>query len=406
MFRYSLTAILLVLPLFLLSQNPGNLTTPPQIEAEDTIGQKDMIDIFLKVTHMKVQSQKRVKGKKVYYSLLPFGKLPNGGKALVTTTQAGFYLGNRKTTYLSNVTFSPSTNFNGQFNIPFSANIWSPQNAWNYQGQLRYSYIPTDTWGAGGSQDNDKKLRINYSYIRLYASALKKIRPYFFAGFGYNLDYHINISPSDDTTDIKQFTNYGYGTSNHSNSISSGLTFNLLFDTRVNPVNPLPGFYANIIFRSNPGFLGSDGGWYSLYADTRKYITISDKGQNVLAFWTYIWTTLGSGSPYLNLPAIGWDAEQKSGRGIYSRRYTGNTLLYMETEYRKDITANGLFGFVVFANINSVTEQGTLQFAYLHPAGGAGLRIKFNKKSATNIGIDFGFSKGYSGIYFSLGETF
>jgi len=406
MLRSHIILILLILPLIALCQTPRDITTPPQIEAEDTIGQKDLIDIFLKVTRWKTKAQKRVKGKKVYYSLLPFGKLPSGGTALVTTTQAGFYTGNKKTTWMSTVTFSPSTNFKGQFNIPFNANIWSPQNAWNYQGQLRYSYIPTDTWGIGGRPSTDARLRINYSYIRLYASALKKIKPYFFAGLGYNLDYHINIRPADDTSSIPQFTKYAYGTANRSNSISSGPTLNLLFDTRVNSVNPLPGFYANLILRSNPDFLSNSQGWYSLYVDSRKYVTLADRGQNVLAFWAYAWTTLGSAAPYLNLPAIGWDAEQRSGRGIYSRRYTGNTLLYFETEYRRDITHNGLLGFVLFANVNTVTEQGTRRFAYLHPAAGGGLRIKFNKKTATNVGIDIGFSKGHNGVYFTLGETF
>lgn len=397
---------LLLLPLITLCQKPKDLKTPPQIEAEDTIGQKDLIDIFLNLTHWKIKAQKREKGKKVYYSLLPFGKLPIGGSALVTTTQAGFYLGNRKHTYLSTVSFAPSTNFKGQFNFPFSANLWTSENGWNLLGQLRYSYIPQDTWGLGGKQDDDRKLRINYSYLRLYATALKKIKPYFFAGMGYNLDYHININATDDTITLGKFTGYPYGTTDHANSVSSGITFNLLFDTRVNTVNPLPGFYANLVFRANPSFLCSDNGWYSLYADSRKYIHISGTGQNALAFWVYVWTTLGNRAPYLNLPAIGWDMEQRSGRGIYSRRYAGNTLLYFETEYRKDITANGLLGFVVFANVNSVTEPGTRQFAYLHPAAGTGLRIKFNKKSATNMGIDIGFSKDYTGLYFSLGEAF
>jgi len=66
-----------------------------------------------------------------------------------------------------------------------------------------------------------------------------------------------------------------------------------------------------------------------------------------------------------------------------------------------------LFGFVVFANLNTVTEpQDRRKFAYLHPAAGAGLRIKFNKNSGSNIGIDFGFSKGYKAIYIGLGEAF
>jgi outer membrane protein assembly factor BamA len=406
MFKFSATLIICVLPLCLFCQNPGDMINPPQISKKDTIGQKDLIEVFLDITHIHIKKRARVKGKKMYYSLLPFGTIPRGGTALVTTTQAGFYLGDRKNTYLSNITFSPSTNLQGQFNLPFFSNIWSAANRWNFQGDLRYTYIPQDTWGLGVSHEDDDKLRINYSYVRLYGSALKRIKPCFFAGLGYNLDYQIHIRPDNDTSSIRQFTGYPYGTANRSNSFSSGLSANLLYDTRVNSINPLPGYFANIIFRVNPTFLGSNDPWYSLYADTRKYIQFRKKGQNVLAVWTYLWTTFGSPSPYLNLPVVGWDAQQRSGRGLYNRRYTGTTLWYLETEYRREISKNGLFGFVVFANVNSVTEPDTKQFAYLHPAAGAGLRIKFNKNSATNIGIDFGVSKGYSGIYFNLGEAF
>jgi len=165
-------------------------------------------------------------------------------------------------------------------------------------------------------------------------------------------------------------------------------------------------FFYNIVYRINPKFMGSNDYWNSLYVDVRKYIPLSHKGQNVLAFWSYLWTTLGSPAPYLDLPATGWDSEQRSGRGLYNRRYTGRNLLYLESEYRKDLSANGLFGFVVFANLNSVAEPGTHRFSYIHPAGGTGLRIKFNKNSGTNIGIDFAASKGYQAVYISLGEAF
>jgi len=77
----------------------------------------------------------------------------------------------------------------------------------------------------------------------------------------------------------------------------------------------------------------------------------------------------------------------------------------MESEYRRDITDNGLFGFVVFANATSVTEQDN-KFKKLHPAIGTGLRIKFNKASNTNIAIDYGMSKGYKGFAINLGEAF
>jgi hypothetical protein len=84
----------------------------------------------------------------------------------------------------------------------------------------------------------------------------------------------------------------------------------------------------------------------------------------------------------------------------------GNSLFYTEAEYRRDITNDGLLGFVVFSNLNVVSEPDTHQYSYLHPAVGTGLRIKFNKHSATNVAMDIGFSKGYTGLYFNLGEAF
>jgi len=53
-----------------------------------------------------------------------------------------------------------------------------------------------------------------------------------------------------------------------------------------------------------------------------------------------------------------------------------------------------------------VTQPLTEQLSYVHPAGGMGLRVKFNKKSETNIAIDYGMSEHYRGFYLNLGETF
>jgi hypothetical protein len=169
----------------------------------------------------------------------------------------------------------------------------------------------------------------------------------------------------------------------------------------------MPGWYANLIYRYNGVAFGSNNNWQSLYIDIRKYLSISNNSQkNMFAFWSYYWTSLTPGTPYLNLPAIGMDPYQRSGRGTDQNRYRGQRLFYFETEYRRDITANGLFGFVIFANINSATQPVTNRFVYWNPAAGTGLRIKFNKKSGTNIGIDYGFSRNYSALMVNLGEAF
>jgi outer membrane protein assembly factor BamA len=220
------------------------------------------------------------------------------------------------------------------------------------------------------------------------------------------MDYYLDIETNNKGA-LQKFTNYPYGTSSDKNSISSGVTLNLLYDSRNNDLNPLPGAYTNVVYRLNAHALGSDADWQSLYVDMRKYISLTTtKEQNVLALWAYYWKTFGNGIPYLSLPSIGWDPYQRSGRGIEQNRYRGKSLLYFETEYRRDITANGLLGFVVFANVNSVTEPVSNHFSYWHPAAGSGLRIKFNKSSGTNIAIDYGISEGYSAIILGLGEAF
>jgi surface antigen Omp85-like protein len=408
MFPRLLVVVLCLLPCCLWAQNPTGMISPPDsiMKYRDTTGQRDLIGIAFRVSHIHPKKP-TVDGRRVYYSLIPLStSVPGGGTALVTATTAGFYLGPRRSTYLSNITFSPSTNFIGEFNFPFHSNIWSKGNTWNYSGDTRFTIFPLYTWGLGGDGPESHKLLIRYSYLRLYQNALKRIKPYLFAGLGYNMDYRINIRAIPDTIDFSKFAGYNYGTANHSNSFSSGVTFNLLYDSRNNPINPLPGFYGNIVFRVNPRFLGSDDQWESLYLDFRKYISFQDNEQNVLAIWTYFWTAIGNKTPYLDLPSIGWDANQRSGRGIYTGRYAGQSLYYLETEYRRDISADGLFGFVVFSNVNTVTEPGTNRFSYLHPAAGAGLRVKFNKHSGTNVAIDLARSKERTEFYLNLGEAF
>jgi hypothetical protein len=242
--------------------------------------------------------------------------------------------------------------------------------------------------------------------VRFYQSALKRITSYFFVGAGYSLDYYLDVE-STGTNTLNNFSHYNYGTLNDRNFRSSGLNVDLLYDTRKNSLNPFPGVYANLTYRYNTTVTGSNNNWQSLYADFRKYVSLNNTGpKNIFAFWAYYWSTLNSGAPYLNLPAIGMDPYNRSGRGIEQNRFRGKKLIYFEGEYRRDITDNGLLGFVLFANLNSASQPENNKFIYWNPAAGGGLRIKFNKKSDTNICIDYGFSKNYSAIILGLGALF
>ena len=399
-----LTLFFLYFPALLFAQAPVDTANITDI---DTSGQKDLLDIANRF--LKLKKRNPIQGeKKVYFSILPVSSAVPGGRALVTSTTAGFYLGPRRTTYLSSVTFAPYLNFAGRYGLPIHSSIWLKDNLYNVQGDIRFLVYPQYTWGLGGGQNEQNRILVDYDYVRLYQTLLKRISPSFYAGIGYNLDYYINVHSDKGTPTIQQFTGYPYGDSENTNSFSSGLNLDFLYDTRQNSLNPIPGVFGNFIYRHNTRILGSDNNSQSIYIDLRKYLSLHGNapGKNQLAFWFYYWTTISSGTPFLNLPAIGMDPYQRSGRGIEQNRYRGNELLYFETEYRRDITRNGLLGFVLFANFDSATQNNTRQFSYVNPAGGGGFRVKFNKKSNTNVGLDYGISKGYSSLIFSLGEAF
>jgi len=389
------------------AQNASSII-PVQKNKIGTVGQTDLIDIVKSIIHINPKGVRTEKEKTVYFSILPVSSTAPGGngRAFVTSTTAGIYLGPPDSTNLSSITFTPYWNFGSRFGLPMRDAFWLRNNSWTIQGDMRILRYPQYTWGLGNGQPSDRKIMVDYNYYRFYQSVLKKIYEYLFAGFGYDLDYHSAIHADDRSVDLGQFTHYNYGI--NGSSVSSGLTLNAIYDTRNNSINPYPGAYCNIIYRINPTFLGSNNTWNSLYIDIRKYISLNpdnQRQQNKLAFWTYLWSSFNGKAPYLDLPSIGWDPYNRSGRGINQNRYRGQTLFYFESEYRRDITKNGLFGFVVFTNINSVSGSGNL-FKSWNPAAGCGLRIKFNKGSGTNIGIDYGFSKGYQTVMLSLGEAF
>jgi outer membrane translocation and assembly module TamA len=81
-------------------------------------------------------------------------------------------------------------------------------------------------------------------------------------------------------------------------------------------------------------------------------------------------------------------------------------MVYGEVEHRYQLSRNGLWGLVTFANLASVSEFDTQQFRHWHLGAGFGLRTKLNKFSNANISIDLGFSKDYFGIWLNIGEMF
>lgn len=285
------------------------------------------------------------------------------------------------------------------------SNLWLRHNRYILNTNWSYARFPQKDFGLGANSELNRFDLLDYHYLKLHQSIVKRIAPDLYAGPGLSIDHHWNIT---DTTTLNKpvvgFSQYGFT----SKSTSIGLSLHLLYDTRKNLVNPVANSsYVNLIYRNNLTALGSDQHWQGLVIDARKYFAFPKASKNVLAFWTYHLLTLQGKPPYLHLPATASDVYNNTGRGYIQGRFRGDKLLFAESEYRFGITENGFLGAVIFANVQSVSEQAGKSIQGLKTGYGAGIRIKLNKHSNTNIALDYGFGQGGSrGLFMNLGEVF
>lgn len=408
--KYKIKLQIWVLLCFLpLSANAQVLEDSTIIPQKTTVIKRDLFDVAESLFKFKSSTIQDTTKSKFNFAVLPLStEVPGGGRALVTTVSTSFYLGDRKSTSLSEVWFVPYIDLEGRYGLPMRSYLWLKDNKWVLRGDMRILEYPDYTWGLGKSHKEDDMLLVKRSYFRFYQHFLRQVSPGLFAGLGYNLDMHSSIRTEPDSQTLKYYSNYKFGTENEGQSISSGINFNLLYDTRGTSINPTKGNYFNLEYRVNPKFMGSDHSWQSLFIDARKYYKLSPTKdrQNLIALWAYYWTTLKSNPPYFDLPSLGWDSFNTSARGFLPGRFRGKSLFYTEAEYRRDITRDGFLGFVLFTNLNSVSGPNSKIFSTWNVGGGAGLRIKVDRHSGTNISLDYAVSKGYQGIYLTLGEYF
>jgi hypothetical protein len=291
-----------------------------------------------------------------------------------------------------------------QFTVPLETNIWTKHNKYDFVGDIHFMKYPQDTYGLGSNSSSDNQQAMSYNYIRFYEVVLRKITSNLFAGFGYIFDWRYNIT--FDTLPHGIISDYQkYGASN--SSISTGFTLNALYDTRDNSINPYKGFYAELTYRNNQRAMGSTSTWQSAIIDVRKYFNWPENSRNILALWSYDWLTLNGKPPYLDLPATNWDRYSSTGRGYIQGRFRGTEMVYLESEYRFPLTANGLLGSVLYFNVESFSGFGSNRLQSFQPGWGTGLRVKLNKKSRTNVDIDYGFgTQGSNGFFVNIGELF
>lgn len=366
---------------------------------------------------------------------------PTNGFLLGVGGSFGWYMGPKENTRVSSAPFTVAVTSKSQLITFVKHNIYTKDNDFFLQGDWKFYIYSQPTYGLGtnapetgglpsniswmgeGTSDDSVSFPMKFNYIKLHEIINRQLIGDLYGGIGYHMDYYYAIndekyqpipdSAGNPTTRYYATPHSSYCDTNHFNKreyLLSGVSLNLLYDTRDNQICPYKGIYANINYRINPTFLGSAQNSSTLWLEFRTYLGLSKKTpRHLIGFWAFGDFTVSGKLPYLTMPSLGEDQRARSGRAYTNGRFRGENIVYGEVEYRFPIwPCTNIIGGVLFANATTTSNssRGVKLFEYVKPGVGVGLRIMVNKYFRTNINLDYAIGVKSSGFYFSGQETF
>lgn len=392
----------------LFAQEIANKLDTTYIKDLDKSNNRDLIDLihhWSKKHEHPHGAAREEKADKYNLSVVPaLGYTLQTGFAGILSFNVGYYNDEGPDAKISSFSSSVTYSQYNQVIVPVFMDIWSKGGKFNFISDNRYISYPSDIYGLGGRTDPNRGHTIDFNGLKMHETLLAKVGKNLYAGVGLYYDQFWDIKVINPVTRrIDSIIQKELG----NKEFAFGPAFKLLYDSRTNQINPDKGNFLNLVLRNSAEFLGSDNTWSSLLIDARKYITFPRRSKNTLALWSYNWLTVDGTPPYLLLPSTGWDDQYNTGRGYIQSRFRGKQMVYFETEYRYQITRNGLIGGVLFFNMQHFSGDLSQTYNAILPGYGLGIRIKLNKHSGANLCLDYGFgNNGSGGFYVNLGEVF
>ena len=385
---------------------PADLTKTSADSVSSGVPQRDVFDILKQLLNRDIEPEVSLSPPiGLQWALLPTVSYnPVYGVALGGSLNGAGRRGLLSERY-SSVAISGSFSTTGQIQLLLRSDAFSPGGGYLLKTDVRYLDTERSTWGLGPTSAAQEEYPMQFKLVRVYGTVYRRMSGPVFVGAGYHFDQFSNIIDTRaENGEVTPFSSYSNGTP--SVTTAAGISLDILADTRDNLVNATKGFSSGLSLRDYYEQMGSDAHWQELWVESRVYTHLPASSRHVLAFWFYGWMTFGP-APYLNLPTNGWDTYGRGARGYLAGRIRGTDQMYVESEYRRVLTSDGLLGAVGFVNLTLTTEPETGTFGTTDVAGGVGLRIKFNKRSNMNLTIDYGVgSEGQRGLFLGMTEVF
>lgn len=383
--------------------------------AEDGI---DAADLWHRVRHRtskEEQPQSDDATQKPFFVVAPsIGSKPSTGLTGGIAGNMAFATSDPLSSHLSLVSGGIKVSEKGQTLSGLKLALFLPDDRWFVQGDNRFSLTSQETYAVAGTATSATAENLKYDQLRVYETMYRTVARNLFVGVGVDVNRHWDVRPGSSTDASFDQAAYAQYTEQHgfdaAHQTSAGTTASVMFDNRDNAINAQRGWFATATYRTFfSGFLGGNATWQEAYVDVRTYRKLTADGRRRLAFWMITDLVTGGTAPYFDLPETSGDAYGRSARGYTEGRYRGDSLAYGEVEFRDTLTQNGLLGYVMFFNTTTIAGASSNQhlFETFAPGAGGGLRVLLNKKSRTNLCLDYGFGKqGSRGLYLAIQEAF
>jgi len=260
-------------------------------------------------------------------------------------------------------------------------------------GYLAFKDYAEKFYGFGSRTTEEMEEQFSYRSFELKCSVRKRIGSLFYVGIQYDFGYtEITEAEPGGLLDSGSILGSEKG-------IQSGLGINVVQDSRDNIFFPTGGALLQASAMVFGPALASDYDFRRVTLDFRQYFTVFS--HHVLAFQQSLDATSGN-VPFQLLPKLGGPSIM---RGYYQGRFRDKKAIFLQMEYRVPLIWRlAAVGFVGYGGV--ADRLSSFKLDKLKISGGLGIRFRVNRKSGTNVRLDFGFAEGNLGVYAMINEAF
>lgn len=305
----------------------------------------------------------------------------------------------------SSIPFSVGKSTNGSLQISVKANLYLRQDRLRITGELWHKDMPDNYYGVGydaarNTPKGDSTTAYHRDWRRIYAKVVHQYKKHWFFGgiFDATSTHATELNPLMEADSAV----LAYGTRNRNRGL--GAVFQ--YDSRDVPVNAYSGLFLDASVTKYGDAFGGESDFWVVDLDYRQYKSV---GHRHTVAWQVHSRNCRGEVPWSELSQIGtpWDL-----RGYVWGQYRDELMVYTMGEYRHMFnrktpnrrgTLESRWGFAGWLGLGAVAPDLGAVPALLPNAG---VGIRFETETRSNVRIDYGQGVESSAFYVTFYEAF